>query len=69
MWRVISFAVFAAVILTWVYVPQVKKLGFPALLVLIGLGTLCIYYFQLKSGYNPLWYYQQPLVGTYMSPK
>jgi hypothetical protein len=58
MWRIITFFVFVAIFLAWAYVPQIKKMGLPALLVLIGLGMLGIYYFQFKSGYDPRGYYR-----------
>jgi hypothetical protein len=58
MWRVITFFVFGTILLAWVYVPQLKKLGFPALIFLMVLGIIGIYYFQFKSGYDPRGYYR-----------
>jgi hypothetical protein len=64
-WRVITFFVFGAILLSYVYVPQIKKMGLPALLVLIGLAMLGIYYFQFKSGYDPRWYYNGRMLSMY----
>ena len=64
-WRVITFFVFGAILLSYVYVPQIKKMGLPALLVLIGLAMLGIYYFQFKSGYVPRAYYIGRMLSMY----
>jgi len=58
MWRVVTFFVFGAILLVWVYVPRFKKMGIPALIFPMVLAMLGIYYFQYKSGYDPRGYYR-----------